>query len=201
VSTYPQPNINPQGTFSIGAQFAMGGTVYTVGGSFVGSRDNGFYINGVNANDNCIGSISFAPSAEAIGTGTIQITDFSAAIGHDISAINIQTKGGGNKFHGEGYAFLENTDLNAFNPWSNALQIITGSPTAKPILIRNQFGGNMGGPIPIDTNTGIQESAFFLRELREFHRARWQPRASCFGSFGCRAHGGFQRVAVRNACM
>jgi hypothetical protein len=165
VSTYPQPNINPQGTFSVGAQFAMGGTVYTVGGSFVGSRDNGFYINGVNANDNYIGSISFEPSAEAIGTGTVQIADFSAAIGHDISAINIQTKGGGNKFHGEGYDFLENTDLNAFNPWSNALQIITSSPTAKPSLIRNQFGGNLGGPIPIPR---FKNRLFFFVNYEDF---------------------------------
>ena len=165
VATYPQPNINPQGTFSIGAQFAMGGTVYTVGGSFVGSRDNGFYINGVNANDNYIGSISFAPSAEAIGTGTVQIANFSAAIGHDISAINIQTKGGGNKFHGEGYDFLENTDLNAFNPWSNALQIITAAPTSKPILIRNQFGGNLGGPIPIPR---FKNRLFFFVNYEDF---------------------------------
>jgi hypothetical protein len=165
VSTYPQPNINPQGTFSIGAQFAMGGTIYAVGGSFVGSRDNGFYINGVNANDNYVGSISFAPSAEAIGTGTVQIADFSAAIGHDISAINIQTKGGGNKFHGEGYDFLENTDLNAFNPWSNALQIITGAPATKPSLIRNQFGGNLGGPIPIP---GLKNRFFFFVNYEDF---------------------------------
>jgi len=165
VATYPQPNINPQGTFSVGAQFAMGGTVYTVGGSFVGSRDNGFYINGVNANDNYVASISFAPSPEAIGTGTVQVTDFSSAIGHDISAINIQTKGGGNKFHGEGYDFLENTDLNAFNPWSNALQIITGAPTAKPILIRNQFGGNLGGPIPIPR---FKNRLFFFVNYEDF---------------------------------
>jgi hypothetical protein len=165
VATYPQPNINPQGTFSVGAQFAMGGTAYTVGGSFVGSRDNGFYINGVNANDNYVGSISFEPSAEAIGTGTVQITDFSAAIGHDISAVNIQTKGGGNKFHGEGYDFLENTDLNAFNPWSNALQIITGAPTAKPSLIRNQFGGNLGGPIPVP---GLKNRLFFFVNYEDF---------------------------------
>jgi hypothetical protein len=46
VATYPQSNINAGGTFSVGAQFAMGGTAFTTGGSFQGSRDNGFYING-----------------------------------------------------------------------------------------------------------------------------------------------------------
>jgi hypothetical protein len=166
IATYPQANINPGGTYSVGSQFAMGGTAFTTGGSFEGSRDNGFYINGVNANDNYVSSISFAPSTEAIGTGTVQVSDFSAAIGHDISAINIQTKGGGNKFHGEAYDFLENTDLNAVNPWSNAYSLITlGTPAIKPSLIRNQFGGNLGGPIPIP---GFKNKLFFFVNYEDF---------------------------------
>src|SRR5208283_796275 len=166
VATYPQANINPGGTYSVGSQFAMGGTAFTTGGSFQGSRDNGFYINGVNANDNYVSSISFAPSAEAIGTGTIQVSDFSAAVGHDISALNIQTKGGGDKFHGEAYDFLENTDLNAVNPWSNAYSFITiGTPAIKPSLIRNQFGGNLGGPVPIP---GFKNKLFFFVNYEDF---------------------------------
>jgi hypothetical protein len=164
VSTYPQANINPGGTYSVGAMFAMGGTSYTVGGSFVGSRDNGFYINGVNVNDNYESSISFAPSTEALGTGTIQIAEFSAATGHDISALTMQTKAGGSKFHGEAYDFLENDALNAFNPWDNAQQIITQTPSAKPILKRNQFGGNLGGPIPIP---GLKNRFFFFANYED----------------------------------
>jgi Carboxypeptidase regulatory-like domain/TonB dependent receptor len=166
VATYPQANVNPGGTYSVGSQFAFGGTAFTTGGSFQGSRDNGFYINGVNANDNYVSSISFAPSAEAIGTGTIQVSDFSAAVGHDISALNIQTKGGGSKFHGEAYDFLENTDLNAVNPWANAYSLITiGTPAIKPALIRNQFGGNLGGPIPIP---GFKNKLFFFVNYEDF---------------------------------
>ncbi|MGO8720775.1 MAG: carboxypeptidase regulatory-like domain-containing protein [Acidobacteriaceae bacterium] len=33
VSTYPQPNINPGGTYSVGAMFTMGGTQITAGGA------------------------------------------------------------------------------------------------------------------------------------------------------------------------
>jgi hypothetical protein len=147
VSTYPQANVNPGGTYSVGAMFAMGGTQFTVGGAFQGSRDSGFYVNGININDNYESSISFEPSAEALGTGTIQIADFSAAVGHDISALTMQTKGGSSKFHGEAYDFLENDALNATNPWTNANEIITGTPAVKPQLHRNQFGGNLSGPI------------------------------------------------------
>lgn len=165
VATYPQPNINPGGTYSVGAMFAMGGTSYTVGGSFVGSRDNGFYINGVNVNDNYESSISFAPSTEALGTGTVQISEFSAATGHDISTLTMQTKAGGNKFHGEAYDFIENDALNAFNPWDNALQIITQTPSAKPVLKRNQFGGNLGGPIFVP---GLKDRLFFFVNYEDF---------------------------------
>jgi hypothetical protein len=149
VATFPQANINPGGTYSVGGMFAMGGTQFTTGGAFQGSRDNGYYVNGVNINDNYESSISYAPSAEAIGTGTIQVADFSAAVGHDISAMNMQTKGGSSHFHGEAFEFMENDDLNAFNPWDKANQIITngGTPAIKPILKRNQFGGNLGGPV------------------------------------------------------
>ena len=91
IATYPQANINPGGTYSVGAMFAMGGTQFTTGGSFEGSRDNGYYVNGVNINDNYESYISYEPSAEALGTGTVQVANFSAAVGHDIAALTMQT--------------------------------------------------------------------------------------------------------------
>ena len=169
VATYPQANINPGGTYSVGAMFAMGGTQFTTGGSFEGSRDNGYYVNGVNINDNWESSISYAPSTEALGTGTIQVADFSAAIGHDIAAVTMQTKGGSSQFHGEAFEFMENTDFNAFNPWANAVQIITATPTTKPILHRNQFGGNLGGPVFIPKLLpGLKNKVFFFANYEDF---------------------------------
>jgi hypothetical protein len=163
VSTYPQANINPFGTYSVGAQFAMGGVAFNTGGSFEGSRDNGFYVNGVNIDDNYESSISFQPSAEALGTGKIQVSDFSAAVGNDISAIDMQTKGGTSQFHGEAYDFMENTDLNATNPYNKLVQGITGTPAVKPTIIRNQFGGNVGGPIYIPKILPwVKSRAFFF---------------------------------------
>ena len=86
-------------------------------------------VNGVNINDNYVSSISYEPSSEALGTGTLQVANFSSSVGHDISALTMQTKGGSNQFHGEGFEFLENDDLNAFNPYSKANQFITnGKP-------------------------------------------------------------------------
>ncbi|WP_158821675.1 carboxypeptidase regulatory-like domain-containing protein [Granulicella sp. S156] len=169
VSTYPQANVNTQGTYAVGAMFAVGGTQFTVGGAFEGSRDGGFYVNGVNINDNYESSISFEPSAEALGTGTIQVADFSAAVGHDISALTMQTKGGSSKFHGEAYDFIENDALNAVNPWTNANAIITGAPSAKPTLRRNQFGGNLSGPIFIPKLLPeLKQRLFFFANYEKF---------------------------------
>jgi Carboxypeptidase regulatory-like domain/TonB dependent receptor len=162
VSTYPQANINPGGTYSVGAMFAMGGTQITAGGSFQGSRDNGFYVNGVNINDNYESSISFEPSVEALGAGTVQVQDFSSAVGHDISALVMQTKGGTNQFHGEAFEFMENDALNATNPWDKANQIIAGVPAVKPTIRRNQFGGNIGGPVYIPKLFPEMRNKFFF---------------------------------------
>ena len=94
VATIPQPNVNPGGTYAVGAMFAFGGTQFQTGGSFQGSRDNGYYVNGVNVNDNYMSSLSFAPSTEALSTGTVNVAEFSAASGRDLSSLTIQTKGG-----------------------------------------------------------------------------------------------------------
>ncbi|HEX4005103.1 MAG TPA: TonB-dependent receptor [Acidobacteriaceae bacterium] len=169
VSTYPQSNINPGGTYSVGAMFAMGGTQITAGGAFQGSRDNGFYINGVNINDNYESSISYEPSAEALATGTVTVTDFSAAVGHDISALNMQTKGGTSTFHGEAFEFMENTDFNATNPYDKLVQGITATPAVKPTIIRNQFGGNLGGPVYIPKILPwLRDRLFFFANYENF---------------------------------
>jgi Carboxypeptidase regulatory-like domain len=149
ISTYPQSNVNPYGTYSVGAMFAMGGIAFTSGGSFQGSRDNGYYVNGVNIDDNYESSISFEPSSQALGSGSIEVSNFSPSVGGNMSSVQMETKAGTRDFHGEAFDFMENTDLNAINPYNKLVQSITGTPATKPSIIRNQFGGNVGGPVYI----------------------------------------------------
>lgn len=168
VSTFPQRNINPSGTFSVGAQFAMGGVAFTTGGSFEGSRDDGFYVNGVNIDDNYESSISFEPSSQALGTGTIQVSNFSPSVGGNMSTMEMETKAGTSSFHGEAYDFMENTDFNAINPYDKLVQGITGTPATKPSIIRNQFGGNLGGPVYIPkVLPWLRKRAFFFVNYQE----------------------------------
>jgi hypothetical protein len=61
------------------------------------------------------------------------------------------TKSGSNAFHGALFEYNRNTDTEA-NYWFN-----NNAGVARPALIRNQFGGNIGGPIKHD-------KAFFFLE-------------------------------------
>ena len=170
VATTPQLNINPGGTFSVGAQFASGGTFFTTGGLIEGSRDNGFYVNGVNINDNYESSLSYEPSIEALAEGSIQIADFSASNGHDISTLTMQTRAGTNRFHGHAYEYLENDAMNAVNSFDKAeSEIVLGTPATKPTLRRNQFGGGVGGPVYIPKIlTLLKDKAFFFANYENF---------------------------------
>jgi len=67
---------------------------------------------------------------------------YSADVGHSLGPqMNIITKGGTNKYHGELFDFFRNNALDAhdyfFNPVNNP---------AEPLRM-NQFGGNVGGPV------------------------------------------------------
>jgi len=78
ISTFPRANNS--GSWSIGGHHLIAGTDYIAGGG----GDNGFYMNGVNINDNWMGSVSYAPSMEAIAEVKVDVANFSAANGRDI---------------------------------------------------------------------------------------------------------------------
>ena len=61
--------------------------------------------------------------------------------------VSMVTKSGTNKFHGAAYEYNRPT-LTVANDWFNkASQVSSGEPNIPPKLIRNSFGGALGGPI------------------------------------------------------
>ena len=157
VSTSPRVNINLGGTFEVGASYTSGGADYTAGGNAEGSRDNGYYVNGVNANENYESGASFQPSAEAIGEVKVGVADFSAEYGRDFTNLNATTKAGTNTFHGEVYDFFENDALNALVPINRAQGLFT-----KSAYRFNLFGGGLGGPVYIPKVLNLKDRAFFF---------------------------------------
>jgi len=107
-----------------------------------------FMINGVNLNDMVQNQITFQPSINTVQEFKADNSTFSAEYGRNSGAIvNIATRSGTNDFHGEAFEFFRNSALDARNFFER-----TRDPAA---FHRNQFGGNLGGPI-------IKNKAFFF---------------------------------------
>jgi hypothetical protein len=77
---------------------------------------------------------------ETVSELQVSLSSFSAQYGIGGMIINQITKGGTNSFHGSGYDYLQNTDL-------NAAQYGFGNDVPVPFLRYNNFGGSVGGPV------------------------------------------------------
>jgi hypothetical protein len=78
------------------------------------------------------------PNADATQEFRVISNNFDVRYGFAPSAVvSIQTKSGTNQFHGGLFEFLRNSDFNASNYFTHAVDL----------LKRNQFGGYVGGPI------------------------------------------------------
>jgi Carboxypeptidase regulatory-like domain len=87
-------------------------------------------------------SVSYVPTAEAVGEFKVQTTNFDAQYGWTLGGVvNMITKNGTNQFHGSVFEFFQNTHLNANTFNSN----LTGVPRQSSHI--NTFGGDIGGPV------------------------------------------------------
>ena len=91
---------------------------------------------------------------------------------------------------------MENDALNAINPWDKANQIIAGVPAVKPTLRRNQFGGNIGGPIYIPKLLpGIRDKFFFFANYENFIEHDGNEAGHYIGAVRGGTHWRLQRIA------
>src|SRR5882724_7697365 len=108
-----------------------------------GNREDtvNFMVNGINLNDMVQNQITFQPSINTVQEFKVDNSTFSAEYGRNSGAIvNIATRSGTNAFHGEAFEFLRNERFDARNFFNQP-------PAGKSPFTRNQFGGNVGGPI------------------------------------------------------
>jgi hypothetical protein len=81
------------------------------------------------------------PSVDAVQEFRVQSNGYSAEYGHSAGAVvNVTIKNGTNQFHGAGWEFFRNDDLDAHG-WTPTLGGV------KPEVRFNQYGTNIGGPI------------------------------------------------------
>ena len=119
------------------------------------SEFNNFLLDGLDNNAYGTSNQGFSnqnipPSPDAINEFRVETNNYSAEYGRASGAvINVSINSGTNKFHGDAYEYNRNTSFNAIGPFSAPVNAITGK-SQKPVLIRNQFGGTLGGPIRRD---------------------------------------------------
>ncbi|MBK6722365.1 MAG: TonB-dependent receptor [Acidobacteria bacterium] len=138
---------------------------------------NNLTVDGVNASDNFLKTpanitLGVIPvSVESIAEFRVTTSLPSAEFGRGSAQINAVTASGTNSFRGSIFEFHRNTAFNANNFFNNSTVLENGQTVPREPLIRNQFGGRLGGPIKKD------QTFFFIsyeakRESRGLSRNR-----------------------------
>jgi len=128
---------------------AQQGGVDGVGGSVGGTRprDNNFIIDGVDDNNLGVTGPNSTVIPDAVAEFNLLTNQFSAEYGHSAGGqFLIVTKSGTNNWHGSGYEYFQNRDLNAMDNLTKDA-IAGGTIPGQPNYNDNRFGGNIGGPI------------------------------------------------------
>src|SRR5580692_6571845 len=145
-----QPGVAPATSITSDTVQDVGASVLSPSGdlnpgtiSINGQREfaNSFIVNGSDVEEDVNNGASVIPNLDSIAEFRILTNNFDAEYGEFSGGqINVITKSGANAFHGDGFEFLRNTDLDARNYFS---------PT-RGTFDQNQFGGTFGGPIRKD---------------------------------------------------
>jgi hypothetical protein len=104
--------------------------------------ENGFILNGMLVQETGFSGAGAIPNLDSIAEFRILTNNFDAEYGnYSGGQINVVTKSGTNRFHGNVFEFLRNTDFDAANYFNHG---------QRGAYHENQFGGTFGGPIKRD---------------------------------------------------
>lgn len=164
------PGVNPgtissiatrRGRGSIGQSDANSGLTAT---QINGQRDtqNRYFIEGTESMDYDANTYSFSPSVDAISQFKVDTSSSTAENGGALGGfINVILKSGTNAYHGTFWEFNRNNFFTQSHDFISA----TNANPAPPRLNRNQFGGNIGGPLSFPgLYKGKDRTFFFLNE-------------------------------------
>ncbi len=143
---------SPQTTFGTGRPYVNGAR----------EQDNNFILDGMDINQADNDDVAYTPAPDAVQEFNLIVSNAPADYGNYAGGVIVESmKSGTNKFHGDLYEYVRNTDLDA-NTWQNkANAFITGYGPAttlpRPAVQWNEFGGTIGGPI-------IKDKLFFFAD-------------------------------------
>lgn len=132
---------------------------------------NAYLLDGTNIKEYNTGSISFAPSVDAIQEFQVATSNYSAALGTEAGAqVNVATKSGTNAFHGDLFEFIRNNIFNSKNYFATSV-----SP-----FKQNQYGATIGGPVLVPWLYNGRNKTFFFASYQGFRLANVTP---AFGNY------------------
>ena len=136
-----QPGVSPYSATTEGNASGVSGGLNPGNVSINGGREasNGFMVNGGDVNDGVNNGAAIIPNLDSISEFRIVTNNFDAEYGNFSGGqVNVVTKNGTNSFHGSGFEFFRNTDLDAANYFDQ---------NKRGAFNQNIYGGTAGGPI------------------------------------------------------
>jgi hypothetical protein len=126
------------------------------GGAVNGARSDqtNITLDGLDNNDQLKGYAfegAMRATLDSLQEFRVTTSNYDAASGRSSGAqVNLVTKSGTNSFHGSVYEYHRPT-FDVANDWFNKQsQVLLGEPNRPPHVLRNTFGGTIGGPIRKD---------------------------------------------------
>lgn len=115
------------------------------------------------------------PSMEALQEVQLTASNFAAEFGRVAGGLfNLTSRSGTNQFHGSGYEYFSNEDLNAGQPLTNS----GNGHLLRPRNRANDFGFSVGGPVLIPKLYNGRNKTFFF-----FNLEQWRLAQSSGGTF------------------
>ncbi|MGO4209718.1 hypothetical protein AB4043_02675, partial [Terriglobus sp. YAF25] len=175
--------ITPGGSFGAGVSSARGALVAAATNNFQANGgiggSNEIYLDGIPITVCCQGQPAVTVTAETVNQFKVITSSPGAQFGRSSGGfLNIVSKQGGNKFHGDIYEFFRNDQMNAadfFQKRSGTVPFV-GRNDFRPPLRFNQFGGFVSGPVMIPGIHHGDPATFFTfgyEGIRKIAYARW----------------------------
>jgi len=158
-----------------------------------------FTRDGINVQDVFIrnGFVPDTPTVDNTGEFTVITQNAGAEVGYGSSQIQLVTPRGGREFHGALWLYNRNSAFSANNFFNNAAGRYVATDTAViqgrarvgdprqpvPFLNRNQFGGKIGGPLPLPRfgeggSPLVRDKAFFFFSYEKFILRQQTPKTT-----------------------
>ncbi|PYU78370.1 MAG: TonB-dependent receptor, partial [Acidobacteria bacterium] len=123
---------------------------------------------GDNMDNGSNATLNVYPNPEAIAEFTVLTSNYGAQYGRNGSGtVEVETKSGGNSFHGSAFEYLRNDVFNA-RPWESGNDPAHPNPPYK----KHDFGYTVGGPVYIPNHYNADKKKTFFFWSEEWRREK-----------------------------